>query len=135
MSQKIRKETLTKFIKIFELYQVFMHNFLCKNAQLLPYYILFTKGIEIFWSGDISSICGINTFWTTLETLIKFIKIFELHQVFIHNFCVKMPRYSHHIFLTKRIDEFWIGSIRTKWAKNQTRKIDKNFWTISSLYT
>ena len=48
-----------------ELYQVFIHNFLCQNFQIFPLHILLTirirafwsKGIDQFWSG------GIETFW------------------------------------------------------------------------
>ena len=52
--------------KGFELYQVFMHDFLYQNILIFPLYILLTrcigtiwyKNIDTFWSG------GINTVWT-----------------------------------------------------------------------
>ena len=34
MFQKVRQENLSKFIKIFQLYQVFMHNFLSQNGKI-----------------------------------------------------------------------------------------------------
>ena len=34
MFQKVRQEHLSKFIKIFQLYQVFMHNFLSQNGKI-----------------------------------------------------------------------------------------------------
>ena len=58
LSQKTRQEKLSKLIKIFELYQVFMHNFLCQNDKI-------------------------------------FLKIFELYQVFVwQNVSVKIGSIS-----------------------------------------
>ena len=48
----------------FELYQVFMYNFLSQNVPIFSIYILFTKRFETFWSRGISSIRCIRTFWT-----------------------------------------------------------------------
>ena len=42
-AKKIRQEKQTKFKKIFELYQVFMYDFLCQTVLIFPIYILFTK--------------------------------------------------------------------------------------------
>ena len=58
---KSRQEKLLKIHKDFELYQVFIYNFLCQN--ILIFSILFTERIETFWPRDISSIWGIRTFW------------------------------------------------------------------------
>ena len=45
-----------KIRKDFELYQVFMYTFLCQTVLTFPIHILFTKRIDTFWSGDISTI-------------------------------------------------------------------------------
>ena len=45
---------------------------------------------DTFWSGGIQTFCPKKS----QERLIKFIKIFELYQVFMHNFCVKIFEYS-----------------------------------------
>ena len=50
-----------KIHKVFELYQIFMYNFLCQTVLIFLTY-LFTKRIDTFWSGGISSIRGISTF-------------------------------------------------------------------------
>ena len=42
--------------KYFELYQVFMYDFLCQNVPIFPMYILFTKITETFWSRDVTDI-------------------------------------------------------------------------------
>ena len=58
--KKIRQEKLKKFIKVFELYQIFLHNFLCQNVQIFPNYILLARKINNFWSGSISNIHSIS---------------------------------------------------------------------------
>ena len=42
----------------FEVYQLFMHNFLYQTIPIFPLYLLPTKTIETFWSE------GIHTFWS-----------------------------------------------------------------------
>ena len=44
-----------KILKDFELYQACMYNFLYQIFVIFPLYILFTKRIDTFWSGDIST--------------------------------------------------------------------------------
>ena len=85
-----------------------------------------SERINTFCRGGIISICCINKFWSTWEILTKFKNIFELYQIFQHNFYVKMPRHSHHIFLTKRINKFWI--LEPFVLKIKGRKIYKDFW-------
>ena len=48
---------IDKIRQDFELYQVFMYNYLCEIVPIFPMYILITKRINTFWSG------GIGTFW------------------------------------------------------------------------
>ena len=50
-------ETIDKINKDFELYQVFMYNFLCQTVLIFPVYILLVKRIGTLWSR------GIRTFW------------------------------------------------------------------------
>ena len=95
LSWNIRQEKLTEFMKIFELYQVSMHNVLCQNIWIFSNYILLARKINTFWSGinisvrDIKSLCA-KLFWTfsyiyfgtkCLKKLNK--KNFELYQVFL----------------------------------------------------
>ena len=51
---------MDKTDKDFQLYQVFVYNFLSQNMLIFPRYILFTKTIETFWSRDVTSIRGIS---------------------------------------------------------------------------
>ena len=44
--------------KDFELFQVFMCNFLCQNVRIFLLYILLTRRIDTFWSS------GIDKFWS-----------------------------------------------------------------------
>ena len=39
-----------KILPDFNLYQVFMYNFLDQNALILPNYVLFTRRMNTFWS-------------------------------------------------------------------------------------
>ena len=50
-------KTIDKINKDFDLYQVFMYNFLCQTVLIFPVYILLVKRIGTFWSR------GIRTFW------------------------------------------------------------------------
>ena len=59
---EIKTRKIVKIHKDFELYQVFMYNFLCQNVLVFSIYILFKNRIETFWSRDIRSIRGIRTF-------------------------------------------------------------------------
>ena len=56
----------SKSIKIFELYQVFMHNFLYQNFQIFQNYILLTRKINTLWCGGISSIRNTKSLCTEL---------------------------------------------------------------------
>ena len=62
--------------KSFELYQVFMYNFLCKTVLILIY-IFLTKFIETFWSRDVTDI------WLLAHFEIKIYKYFWIYHVFI----------------------------------------------------
>ena len=51
----------------------------------------------------------------------KINKVFELYQIFMHNFPSKtIPIFPIYIYilLTKRLNSCWCGSIKTFWAKN-----------------
>ena len=76
-----------------------MYNFLCLIVIILLIYALFTKRIDICWSGKIETFwCGdidtfffegISTFWAQKlrqEKLTKLTNIFELCKVFMYNF-------------------------------------------------
>ena len=39
-----------------------MHNFLCQNVLIFPMYILITKGIETFWSREVTKIWVLEHF-------------------------------------------------------------------------
>ena len=130
-----------KIHKEFELYQLFMYNFLFQTVLIFPIYILFTKRMETFWFRDISTIRGIlysgskihKDFWT-ISSL----------QVFMH-----LPNRSNisniyiYILFPKRINTFWsrdndtfyLGLLGVFGPKNQAKKIDKigkDLWAISS---
>ena len=60
--KEIRQEKFTKFIKMFELYQVIMHNYLCKNVRVFLTYVLLIRKINTFWSGSIISVPIISMF-------------------------------------------------------------------------
>ena len=80
---------IDKIHKDFELYQVCMHYFLCQNVWILALYILLTKWINMSCSkGTVKCLSGsISIFWEfTQEKSTKFVKIFELHQIFIYTF-------------------------------------------------
>ena len=51
--------------KDFELFQVFMRNFLCQNVRIFLLYILLTRRIDAFWSRGIDKFWsgGIETYW------------------------------------------------------------------------
>ena len=51
-SQTIKTD---KVHKEMELYQVFMYNFMCRTALIFSIFTLFTKRIDTFWSGGIST--------------------------------------------------------------------------------
>lgn len=54
-----------KIYKYFELYQHFMHSFLCQNVSIFPLYILLTRRTYSFWSKSIHTFRygRINTIW------------------------------------------------------------------------
>ena len=62
--------------KSFELYQVFMYNFLCQTVLILIY-IFLTKFIETFWSRDVTDI------WVLAHFEIKIYKYFWIYHVFM----------------------------------------------------
>ena len=45
-----------KIHKVFELYQIFMYNFLCQTVLILSIYTLFIKRIDTFCSGGIETV-------------------------------------------------------------------------------
>ena len=51
--------------KYFELYQVFVHNFLCHNRRIFPLYIFLTKRINIVWYKGIKIFVSesVSTIW------------------------------------------------------------------------
>ena len=106
--QNLTKEFDKKLTKGFAWYQVFMYNFLCQTVLIFPILILFTKRIDIFWSGGIDTFWSggiISTFWDQkirLERLIKYIKIFEL----IKSSCTKMTWYSHIAYYRHTLKAF-----------------------------
>ena len=88
--------------KDFELYQLFMHNFLCQNVPILTLQILFTRRIDTFWCDGIDTFCpgGIVILWHRksqtknsniqkefLPTFCKFCKLF----------CQTVPKSSFYI--------------------------------------
>ena len=132
-----------KIHKEFELYQLFMYNFLCQTVLIFPIYTLFRKRMEKFWSRGISSIRGIlysgpkihKDFWTISS-----------FQVFMHlPNCSNISNIYIYILFTKRINTFWsrgidtfyLGLLRVFGPKNQAKKIDKidkGLWALSSFH-
>ena len=70
MFQKVRQEHLSKFIKIFQLYQVFMHNFLSQNGKI------FIKIFELYqgfvWKSVSLKIGSISFFFFSSSGMQKF---------------------------------------------------------------
>ena len=68
LSQKIRQEKLSKFIKISELYQVFMHNFLCQNDKI------FINAFELYqvfmWQNVSVKIGSISFFSSSVNAML-----------------------------------------------------------------
>ena len=120
---------MVNFTNIFELYQVFMHNLLCQNIRIFRDYILLTKKIGTFWSGSISSIRSISTFWVqkvrqNSQRLLNYIKSSCVM------FCVKLLWYSKKKKRKeKKIDAFWSVAIRTFLSKT-LKKIHKDFFNF-----
>ena len=54
-----------------------MYNFMCQDALILRMYILFTKIIETFWSGDVTDIQVLTHFEPKID------KDLEVDQVFV----------------------------------------------------
>ena len=88
--QKIRQEQLTKFINIFELYQVFMYNFynfLCQIVLIFPIYIYIYIYIYI------SIYIYIYTY-TYIYNIYKYIYIIYIYILFIN-----IHQKNQHIFV------------------------------------
>ena len=83
--------------KDFEIYQVFMHNFLSQYVLIFWWYILLTMRIDTFWSESIKIFWpgDIATVWhrkSSNEKSVIFTIFFELHQLFANNFlCQTVP--------------------------------------------
>ena len=104
------KRKISNIYKDFELYQVFMYNILCENVPIFPLYILLTMCRSHF--GLRLSICfGLEVsgqFVTEISkeiyiyTNIQYIqRIFELYQLFMHNFqCKIIPKFAFYILFT-----------------------------------
>ena len=92
LGPKNHARKIDNIYKDFQLYKVFMHNFLCKNVSKLLLCILLTrrintfwsKGINIFWSG------GIDTVWAQKiiqeKSVIFYFSDFWCVATFMHNF-------------------------------------------------
>ena len=130
MSQKVRQEKLIKFIKVFELYQVYMHNVLWKMyeySQII--YCLQEKsrhfGLEV-------SVGYVVLAHFESKKSNKIHKDFLTLSNLMYNFL------SHIVLIfTNRISTFWCAGSKTFCPKNQAETIDKiqkYFWTTSSLY-
>ena len=95
---------VNKFTEIFELYQVFIHNFLPQNDLIFPICLLHAKRICTFCSG------GIKTYWAQKiiqAKLTKFIQVLS----YIKSSCICFLCENVHIFplytlLTRRINTF-----------------------------
>ena len=62
LGPKNQTRKINEVHKAFELYQVFICNFLWQTVLIFPIYILFTKRIENFWFGDINNARDIRTY-------------------------------------------------------------------------
>ena len=54
LGPKNRSKKISKIHKDFELYQLYMHNFLCQNVSILPLYKLLTKKMDTVWPDGIN---------------------------------------------------------------------------------
>ena len=65
LDPKNHTRTVHNTHKDFELFQVFMRNFLCQNVRIFLLYILLTRRIDAFWSRGIDKFWsgGIETYW------------------------------------------------------------------------
>ena len=137
-TQKITQEKSTKFIKIFESYQVFIHKFLFQAVIYIYIYIY----IYILFAKKYRNILGTKI---KQEKLTKFTKILNYIKCSCISFCGKMDIPITYIAYKKNrrilVWEYWqilfwryrniLGS------KNHLRKIDeihKDFRIIRSLH-
>ena len=60
LGQKNYTRQISNIHKDFELYQIFMHNFLCQNFLIFPLQILLKRTINIFWSEGVSTYFGLE---------------------------------------------------------------------------
>ena len=100
MDPKDHPPKLDKIQKDFELYQVFMHNFIGLYGRIFPLYILLKRTINRFWSK------GFNNFDLVVSSHFKSKKSFKKNwpnfQVLIHDVLyqnVSTP--PNHILLTR----------------------------------
>ena len=103
LSPKNHTRKIDKIHKNFELYQVFIYNFLDQNLPIFSLYMLLTTIINTSWSVAFDKVWsgGIRTFCTRnimQEKLTKFPIIFELYQVLYIHFCPKIFRYMQILY-------------------------------------
>ena len=97
--EKHHARKIDKLHKIFEKYQLLMHNFQGQNVQIFPLYILLARRINTFWSNGFDKFWfgGIRTFF--YQKLYK--KNRQNFEVFVHSFLPQIVSISpSHILPT-----------------------------------
>ena len=97
LSRKNHKRKIDKINKVFELYQIFMHNFPSKTIPIFPIYIYITdKKTQLMLVWKYQNILGQKYHTRKID---KFTKILNHIKSSCIIFCTKMFRYSHYIYI------------------------------------
>ena len=121
---KNRTIKISNIHKDFELFQLFMHNFLCQNISIFILYILLT--INTIWFG------GIGTVWHR--------KINSIQIGSFSTFCSLgyfwARKYYHILNYVNSLCAEFFGIFSKIYFQTKCLKIrQERFWTISSLHT
>ena len=85
--QKVIQEKLKNIYKTFELYQFFMHNFLCQKCPD----ILITRRIDTFCCS------GVDAFWSRSISTVSAEKSYNKNQ----QYCLKLCQYFYYTYYPK----------------------------------
>ena len=86
-------------------------------------------------NGSISTVCPLWFYHNLGPKNLTNILNYKLYQDFMYNFmCEIVLIFPIYVLFTKWIDTFWYRDITIFWGQEADKKINKDFWTTSSLH-
>ena len=109
MGPKNQTRKIVKIHKSFELYQVFMYNFLCQTVLIFLIHILVTKIIQTFWSDIWVFAQKIHKDFETIASLqvlncFKYFLIYISWDIMLQKFKQTISSLRAYSFVPKRVD-------------------------------